>query len=178
MGVVAYYLFNTDPASMWAQVLPRMMPANAPVGDVKRTIAFISPYMTGIAAAGAVFSMLLGLFLGRWWQSLLYNPGGFRQEFLSLRTEPRLAIISLAIIGIAMLSTGTVSQIAWNSAIIMFVLYTLIGIAVLHTVFSGTKIAQYAVAMFYITMFLIPYSLFPVALVGFSDTWLDIRKKN
>jgi hypothetical protein len=177
VGVVAYYLFNTDPALMWAQVMPKMVPANAPVEDVKRMIGLIAPYMTGIAAAGAVFSMLLGLFLGRWWQSLLYNPGGFRQEFLSLKTEPRLAMISLAIIGIAMLSSGVVSQIAWNTAIIMFVLYTFIGIAVLHTVFSGMKIGQYAVAMFYITMFLIPYSMIPVALVGFSDTWLDLRKR-
>lgn len=177
VGVVAYYLFNSDPAMMWAQVLPKMVPANSPVEDVKRIIGLIAPYMTGIAAAGAVFSMLLGLFLGRWWQSLLYNPGGFRQEFLSLRTESRLAMISLAIIGIAMLSSGAVSQIAWNTAIIMFVLYTFIGIAVLHTVFSGMKIGQYAVAMFYITMFLIPYSIIPVALVGFGDTWLDLRKR-
>jgi len=86
-------------------------------------------------------------------------------------------MISLAIIGIAMLSSGAVSQIAWNTAIILFVLYTFIGIAVLHTVFSGMKIGQYAVVMFYITMFLIPYSMLPVALVGFSDTWLDIRKR-
>lgn len=177
VGVVAYYLFNSDPAMMWAQVLPKMVPANSPVEDVKRIIGLIAPYMTGIAAAGAVFSMLLGLFLGRWWQSLLYNPGGFRQEFLSLRTESRLAMISLAIIGIAMLSSGAVSQIAWNTAIIMFVLYTFIGIAVLHAVFSGMKIGQYAVAMFYITMFLIPYSMIPVALVGFGDTWLDLRKR-
>ncbi len=177
VGVVAYYLFNTDPASMWAQVMPRMVPANAPVEDVKRMIAFISPYMTGIAAAGAVFSMLLGLFLGRWWQSMLYNPGGFRQEFLSLKTEPRLAMISLVIVGIAMLGSGFISQIAWNTAIIIFVLYTFIGIAVLHTVFSRMKIAQYAIAMMYITLFLMPYSMLPVALVGFSDTWLDIRKK-
>jgi hypothetical protein len=178
VGVVAYYLLNTDPASMWAQVMPKMMPANALVDDVKRMIAFISPYMTGIAAAGAVFSMLLGLFLGRWWQSILYNPGGFRQEFLSLKTEPRLAMISLAVTGVAMLSSGVVSQIAWNTAIIILILYVFIGIAVLHTVFSRMKIAQYAVAMFYITMFLVPYSLFPIAMVGFSDTWLDIRKKN
>lgn len=177
VGVVVYYLLNTDPAAMWAQVMPKMVPANAPAEDIKRTIAFIAPYMTGIAAAGAVFSMMLGLFLGRWWQSILYNPGGFREEFLSLKTEPRLAIISLVIIGVALLSSGAVSQIAWNSAIIVLILYVFIGIAVLHTVFSRMKIAQYAVAMFYITLFLIPYSLFPVALVGFSDTWLDIRKR-
>ncbi|MEQ1559247.1 MAG: DUF2232 domain-containing protein [Methyloglobulus sp.] len=177
VGIVAYYLYNTDPASMWKQVMPKMVPPNVPTEKIQQTIDVLAPYMTGIAAAGAVFGMCLGLFLGRWWQSLLYNPGGFKQEFLGLRVEPRLAMICLAIIGIAMVSSGALSQIAWNTSILLLVLYTFIGTAVLHTVFANTKISQFAVPMFYITLFVIPYTLLPVALVGFSDTWLDIRKK-
>ena len=177
VGVIGYYLFNADPAAMWKQVMPRMVPPNAPIENVQHMIGLMAPYMTGIAAAGAVFSMLLGLFLGRWWQATLYNPGGFRQEFLGLKVQPRLAMISIAIIVIATVSSGVVSQIAWNTTILMFVLYTFIGTAVLHTVFSRMKIGQYAVPMFYITLFFIPHSLLPVALVGFSDTWLDIRKR-
>ncbi len=177
VGVIGYYLFNADPAAMWKQVMPRMVPPNAPVENVKQMIDLIAPYMTGIAAAGAVFSMLLGLFLGRWWQAMLFNPGGFRQEFLGLKVQPRLAVISIATIGIAIASSGVVSQIAWNTTILMFVLYTFIGTAVLHTVFSRMKIGKYAVPMFYITLFFIPHSLLPVALVGLSDTWLDIRKR-
>jgi len=177
VGVVAYYLFNTDPAAMWKQVMPKMVPPNAPVENVKQMIDLMAPYMTGIAAAGAVFGMLLGLFLGRWWQSVLYNPGGFKQEFLGLRVQSRLGVICIAIIGIAVVSSGAVSQIAWNTTILMFVLYIFIGTAVLHTVFSRMKIGQFAVPMFYITLLFIPHSLIPVALVGFSDTWLDIRKR-
>jgi hypothetical protein len=177
VGVIGYYLFNADPAAMWKQVMPRMVPPNAPIENVQQMIGLMAPYMTGIAAAGAVFSMLLGLFLGRWWQAILYNPGGFRQEFLGLKVQPRLAFVSIAIIGIAIVSSGVVSQIAWNTTILMFVLYTFIGTAVLHTVFSRMKIGQFAVPMFYITLFFIPHSLLPVALVGFSDTWLDIRKR-
>ncbi len=177
VGIVAYYLYNVDPASMWKQVMPKMVPPNVPTEKIQQTIDVLAPYMTGIAAAGAVFGMCLGLFLGRWWQSVLYNPGGFKQEFLGLRVEPRLAMICLAIIGIAMVSSGAVSQIAWNTSILLLVLYTFIGTAVLHTVFANTKISQFAVPMFYITLFVIPYTLLPVALVGFSDTWLDIRKK-
>ncbi len=177
VGVIVYYLYTDDPATLWRQVMPRMVPANAPVESAKKMIDQVAPYMTGVAAAGGVFGMLLGLFLGRWWQALLYNPGGFSQEFLTLRAEPRLAIISLGIVAVAMIASGTVSQIGWNITILMLVMYTFIGTAVLHTVFSKMKIGQFAVPMFYITLFLIPYSLLPVALVGFSDTWLDIRKK-
>ncbi len=175
--VIGYYIFNADPASMWVQVMTKMIPVNAPVEDAQHMIELMAPYMTGIAAAGGVFGMSLGLFLGRWWQALLYNPGGFRQEFLGLKIQKGMAFICVVIIAIGALSSGIISQIAWNTAILMFVLYTFVGIAVLHTMFSGMKIGQFAVPMFYITLFLIPHSLFPVALVGFSDTWLDIRKR-
>ena len=177
VAVVGYYLFNADPAAMWRQVMPRMVPPNAPVDNAKQMIDLMAPYMTGIAAAGAVIGMLLGLFLGRWWQALLFNPGGFKQEFLGLRVQPRLGFISVAIIAIAVVSSGAVAQIAWNTTILMLVLYAFIGIAVLHTLFSRMKIGQFAVPMFYITLLFIPHSLLPVALVGFSDTWLDIRKR-
>ncbi|MBK8814381.1 MAG: hypothetical protein IPN42_02205 [Methylococcaceae bacterium] len=175
--VIGYYIFNADPASMWKQVMIKMVPANAPAEDAQRMIELMSPYMTGIAAAGGVFGMSLGLFLGRWWQAILYNPGGFKQEFLALKIQKGMAIVCVAIIATGTISTGIISQIAWNTAILMFVLYTFVGIAVLHTMFAGMKIGQFAVPMFYITLFLIPHSLLPVALVGFSDTWLDIRKR-
>ena len=177
VGVLVYYFINADPAAMWQQIMPRMVPQNAPVEGLQEKIAEMAPYMTGVAAAGAVFSMLLGLFLGRWWQAALYNPGGFKEEFLGLKVQPRIGFISLVLILVAYLSPGVVSQIAWNTTILMFVLYVFIGTAVLHTVFAKMKIGQFAVPMFYITLFLIPHSLIPVALVGFSDTWLDIRKR-
>lgn len=176
--VIGYYLYNADPASMWEQVLPRMMPSNAPVENKEEIIQKLAPFMTGIAASAGVFSMLLSLFLGRWWQSLLYNPGGFRQEFLSLKVQRKLPLITVAIAGIALVSSGALSQIAWNAAIVMSVMYTFIGIAVMHALFAKMSIGNLAVPMFYITLVLIPHSLLPVALVGFGDTWMDLRNRN
>ncbi|MGZ8095334.1 MAG: hypothetical protein ACXWUD_03710 [Methylosarcina sp.] len=178
VGVVGYYLFNDEPSAMWKNVLLQMVPQNAPVENVQHTVDALSHYMTGVVAAGSVFGLLFGLFLGRWWQSLLYNPGGFKQEFLALNTHPRLALGSMGVIALAALSTGTVSEIAWNVTILLFVLYIFIGTAVLHTVFSGMKMGRYLVPMFYITLFLLPHALLPVALVGLSDAWLNIRDKH
>jgi len=177
VAVVVYYLLNADPGAMWRQVMPRMVPPNAPIENAQEMIDLMAPYMTGIAAAGAVFSMLMGLFLGRWWQALLYNPGGFKQEYLELRAQPRIGIVCVVIIVIAAVSSGAVSEIAWNTTILLAVLYTCIGTAVLHVLFSRMKMSQFAIPMFYITLFLIPHSILPVALIGFSDTWLHIRKK-
>ena len=176
-GVIGFYLYTPEPAAMWEAVLSQMVPADAPVADIQRTIDVISHYMTGVVAAGSVFGLLLGLFLGRWWQANLYNPGGFKQEFLALDTKPRLSIGSIVVVAIALASTGEISEIAWNVSILLFVLYTVTGTSVLHTVFSKMKLGRYMVPMLYITLFLIPHAMLLVALVGLSDPWLDLRKK-
>jgi hypothetical protein len=177
LGVAGFYLYNPDPAAMWSSLLEQMVQQNAPIKDIKGWISEFSRYMTGVFAAGTVFSLLFGLFLGRWWQSLLYNPGGFKQEFLDLNTSRKLATSSLLVLAIAFFASGTLSEIAWNMAILLFVLYTVIGTSVLHVVFAQTKLSRYAVPLFYVTLFLVPQVLPPVAVVGLIDAWLNIRKK-
>jgi hypothetical protein len=176
LGVAGFYLYAPDPSAMWKNILSQMIPADAPVADIQRTIDMLAHYMTGVVAAGSVFSLLFGLFLGRWWQATLYNPGGFRQEFLSLNSQPRLALGSIAVVAIALASPGISSEIAWNVTILLFVLFALIGTAVLHTLFAGMKMGRYMVPMLYITLFLIPHAMLLVALIGLSDAWLNLRK--
>jgi len=177
LGVVGFYLYDSDLASMWKAMLVQMVPPNAPVEDVQHTLDTLSHYMTGIVAAASVFGLLFALFLGRWWQALLYNPGGFRQEFLSLKTHPRLAVGSIVVVVIASLSSGVIAEVSWNVAILLFVLYIFTGTAVLHTVFASMKMGRFIVPMFYVTLFLIPHAMLPVALVGLSDTWMNLRNK-
>ncbi len=40
----------------------------------------------------ATWAMLVAIIVARWWQAKLYNPGGFREEFHSLRIPPRIAM--------------------------------------------------------------------------------------
>ena len=175
--VIGFYLYAPDPVALWKAVLSQMIPADVPVADIQRTIDILVHYMTGVIAAGSVFGLLFGLFLGRWWQANLYNPGGFRQEFLSLSTKPRISIGAIVVLIIAVTSPVGVSEIAWNVCILLFVLFTVIGVAVLHYAFSMTKLGRYMVPMFYITLFLIPHAMLIVGLVGLSDPWLNLRKK-
>ena len=175
--VIGFYLYAPDPVELWKAVLSQMIPADVPVADIQRTIDILVHYMTGVIAAGSVFGLLFGLFLGRWWQANLYNPGGFRQEFLSLSTKPRISIGAIVVLIIAVTSPVGMSEIAWNVCILLFVLFTVIGVAVLHYAFSMMKLGRYMVPMFYITLFLIPHAMLIVGLVGLSDPWLNLRKK-
>jgi hypothetical protein len=177
LSVMGFYLYATDPVALWKAVLSQMIPVDVPVADIQRTIDILVHYMTGIIAAGSVFGLLFGLFLGRWWQANLYNPGGFRQEFLSLSTKPRLSLATILVVLVAVLSPGEISEIAWNVCILLFVLFTVIGVAIIHYVFSMMKLGRYMVPMFYITLFLIPHAMLIVGMIGLSDPWLNLRKK-
>ncbi|MGR9115689.1 MAG: hypothetical protein ACU85E_07980 [Gammaproteobacteria bacterium] len=183
LGVLFFYLYQDAPAMMWQALLKQMLkpmltaPAEMPVENIEQSLAVFSHYMTGIVAAGSVFGLLFGLFLGRWWQATLFNPGGFREEYLALRTRSGLALASVAIIGVAWLGSGVVSEIAWNVTILLFVLYTFIGAAVLHRILADRKAAGIWIPVFYVTLLMIPHAMLPVALIGLSDAWLNLRNK-
>ncbi len=176
IGVIGFYLYDADPATLWKSILTQMIPVEAPVVDLQQKIDMLVHYMTGIIAAGSVCGLLFGLFLGRWWQANLYNPGGFKQEFLFLQCKGRLSVGAFALVGIAVATSGVISEIVWNTTILLFVLFAVTGTAVLHTVFSKMKLERFIVPMLYITLFLIPHAILLVVLVGLSDPWLNLRK--
>ncbi len=184
LSVVALYAALPDPAALWQsrvdQVIEPLIAKAAPEIDAARLmegIGRISHFMTGIMVCGTLVSVLLGLLLGRWWQALLFNPGGFGKEFLGLKLHGWLAPVSILMIVAATLIGGRLSEMAWNMILPMFVLFTLVGIAVLHTVVAQSKAKNALLLVIYFMMFLIPQVLLLVAAVGLTDTWLDWRAR-
>ncbi|MEQ1638063.1 MAG: hypothetical protein ABL903_15375 [Methylococcales bacterium] len=181
--VVGFYLYNANISAIWQVLLGQMAEAflqktpDVPLEKIQQSIAVLARFMTGIFVSGTVYSMLFGLFLGRWWQSVLYNPGGFREEYLKLRVQLPLAIASIIIIGIAFANFGLISEIAENISVLLFVLYTVIGTAVLHAVFTHMQAKRFMVPMLYLTLGIIPHTMLLVAIIGLTDVWLDLRNK-
>ncbi len=183
-GIVIFFIFVNDPAAMWGSILTQMTQpvlensdVDFPVEKIKQNIQFFSHFMTGGVAAGSVYGLLFGLFLARWWQSVLYNPGGFREEYLSLKVRPKLAIASIVIAAIAWLMSGVLSEICWNITILFVVLYTIVGTAILHIAFSTMKTRFFMVPFLYLTLVFVPHMTIVVVIVGIIDTWLDLRSK-
>ena len=183
LGVIGFYLYHPAPAVLWNSVLNQMLQpmldnsADVPVEDVRQSVERFSHLMTGAIAAGSVYGMLFGLFLGRWWQAVLYNPGGFKAEYLALRTHPQLAMATIVVVAMALILSGVVAEICWNIVVLLFVLYTIIGTAVLHDSFAKMKNARFMVPFLYITLVMIPHVAIAVAIFGLGDTWLNLRNR-
>jgi hypothetical protein len=181
LGVAGFYLALGDPAIWWGGILARWrqdLAALAPgQGTDQATLAAVldlleswAPFLPGQAASAALLFVLLGLFLGRWWQALLFNPGGFRPEFHQLRLGRPLALLALALFGAAILS-------GWppltNLALVLGTLYTVQGIALVHAVAFNRQLSPAWLLLFY--LLLVPLLSQLVMALGIADAWADFR---
>ncbi len=182
LGVIGFYLYHPDPYGLWSRLMGQMVQPvldnamDAPVEEIKQRVEWLSRLMTGGIAAGSVAGLLFGLFLGRWWQAVLFNPGGFRSEFLSLRAHPQIAVLAMVLMLAAFFLNGVIAEVSQNLLVLLFIFFLIIGAAALHASFSKMKRANFMVPFLYITVLMIPHVAIGVALYGLLDNWLNLRK--
>jgi hypothetical protein len=181
--VLGVYVLHDQPVQLWREVLNFMMQpmlegkTDVPLEQIKQSAELLAHFMTGVAAAGSVYGLLFGLFMARWWQAVLYNPGGFKAEFLGLKGHFQLTLITLLVAVVGYLSSGKTAELCWNVLLVLLVTYTMIGTAVLHSAFSVMKGSRFMVPFLYVTLMLIPHVMIVIVLCGLTDTWLDLRNK-
>ena len=183
LAVMAVYWLVQDPARMWQESLQRFiqpMMERAPPGfdpaQVEKNVELFSHYMSGIAAGASVMGLILSLLVARWWQATLFNPGGFRAEFHGLRLHSAVVYLGLGSIAAALVGGGA-AEIAWNMNALFFVLFLIVGFAILHAVFPSDGAKRFLLTGVYVAAFIIPQLLLPVAFLGLTDVWLNWRRR-
>lgn len=129
---------------------------------------FVLGLLAWVVAMGSVASLLLG----RWWQALLYNPGGFATEFRALRLYPLMALTLVA--GMASCYLFSTEYAAWGNLLGLPLLIA--GLALVHHRLAVGKIGVHWLAIFYICFLLLP-GPFSVMLLGLGllDSMMDLR---
>jgi hypothetical protein len=129
--------------------------------------------MNGLIAMLLGVCTVLSLLLARWWQSLLYNPGGFGPEFARLRLPLTVLLGVVAVLLVA----GYLSQgVLVDLFMVSVMMYFFVGLAVIHGVVATRKLTWAWVLPPYIALvFLPPYALMGMAFLGAVDAFLDFR---
>jgi hypothetical protein len=117
-----------------------------------------------------VLAFTVCLMIGRYWQALLYNPGGFRQEFYSLQVDARVMVVLLALIVAGLAGLQPLDD--WM--LMFFVIPGLCGLAVAHYVIAARKMGTGGIVLTYLIA--VVYAPL-IVMVGFADRWFDIRKR-
>lgn len=180
--VLGFHLVVEDPVGLWRDLLHRMIPPEAmaarfdlPAEAVRQMIDTMAPLMTGLVAMSMAVSAITSVLLARWWQALLYNPGGFGHEFRALRLGRSAAAIAVAVCVLAAL---TPSPVVDNLALVVVAVYVFQGLAVAHGVVNGLALGPAWLAALYIAMVpLMPYVVVGLLILGAVDAWADYRRR-
>lgn len=179
----AAYMSLGDPVEYWLSLLREVLleplrkselkPNEAELEQVLKLVARI---MTGALAAAGLLNALLALLIGRWWQALLYNPGGFGDEFRALRLPKIFAVASIAVLALAM-SGATGAGLVVNLLPLLLVAWILAGLGLAHGWVAARGMSGgWLIVMYVLLLFLLPQLFMPLLIVmAVLDTWLDFR---
>lgn len=170
-----------DPAAYWAELLEPVRKGLIEGGiltdaESQALILEVARWMTGAFAATFYFQALLALFLGRWWQSLLYNPGGFGAEFRDLRLGKGLGVLGLALMAFILVKGE--NQWAADLLILITPLFLLQGLALIHWLVKAMQANRgWLIGLYALFLLALPHAQVLTAGLGLADIWVNVRAK-
>ena len=180
LAVVLIYMLYPNFGELWREPLDQLVTQLVEQSDefslaeLKQTEDWVIKFLPGLFVSSIMFGTMLSLFLGRWWQAVFYNPGGFAKEFQSLNLGKISALCAIAIMLMAML-TNSVFAIALVT--VVFVLYGMQALSLLHAAIRIRQLTATWLFVVYLSIFFIPHLLLLMILASFVDPWLDIRQR-
>ncbi|RON01061.1 hypothetical protein [Pseudomonas brassicacearum] len=142
------------------------------VEERARLAALIAPVLTGLIAALLQIVSVLSLIVGRYWQALLYNPGGFGREFRAIRIPLGPAMLLLACM---LLGPNFGSQLAMLTPLCSVPL-VFAGLALIHGLVAEKRLAKFWLVGLYVTLLLFMQLIYPLLVVlAIVDSLIDFR---
>lgn len=132
-------------------------------------IATIAGMLGFMNAASCVMCLLLA----RWWQAALYNPGGFRQEFHSIRFTP--AVSTVLVLIMMLIGTYGLEYRPW--AVLFAVPLSVAGLGYVHARAAHRKLGTTWLTIFYILWLVLDPMKLIVIGVAVADSYIDFRSR-
>ena len=132
----------------------------------------LAPYMNGMLAGSLLVSIVLTILLARWWQSLLFNPGGFKTEFYVLRL-PRILLLGV-VLGVIfiLMDMAEPGAMAFDMLLVLIFAYFFQGLAATHRIVAEKRLPKIWLFLLYVLLLIPQVGLF-VACMGMIDSWLQ-----
>ena len=186
--LIGHYLYIDDPVSYWREILEiftKPLEDNQVMDPSDRAsqITTFAKWMPGLVVSSFLLQSMVSIFIARWWQAMLYNPGGFRIEFHQLRLPRTLAIFTLLVtIPVLFLSIfGNIDDLNFLgnvAALLLMTAWFLHGLALAHSVVTmlGANVA-WLVGMYTLIVLATPQMMVVLAAAGLADVWFDFRAR-
>lgn len=177
------FMQSADPVADWTALLGPFVESLAEAQLVEDSqqatlVALMARWMPGIVAAGFFLQLTASLLLARWWQALLYNPGGFRTEFHQLRLPKVLSIALLLAVLLMLLQGGDNVTVLEYALILLVVAWFIQGLALAHGIVGKLGSSSgWLFGIYLLLLFALPHTVIVLAMAGIADAWFDFRAR-
>lgn len=178
VAAVVLFFVTGSPVEAWQglfnHVIAAMGESSPEVPD--GFVAAVSRIMTGMFGAITLLTSMLAVFIGRWWQSVLSNPGAFGKEFRTLRMGTVVGVLAGLVFISAALTKMTLLE---NLTLILVSAFMVHGLSVIHVIASaGVGVGNFwLIAVYGLLVVAMPFAQLAVAGLGFLDNWFDFRSR-
>ncbi|MDO8827155.1 DUF2232 domain-containing protein [Methylophaga sp.] len=183
--VLIAHIFLPNPALWWqemlapfVQLLSEQSGWQLNAADTQNFLVQMAGMMTGLIAAAVSVNIILGILIGRAWQSALYNEGAFGSEFTQITLGKTLAILTAALMALSLTPIAGSLMLLIDCLPVLLVLFAIQGIAVAHAIVRAKqKSVAWLVVMYVLMVLMLPQMLILTATLGVLEQWFNFRKR-
>ncbi len=177
--VMYMYLAIGDVEQWWRSVLNEALANGLPAGasaQYQQAIELAPALMNAVVASSIAMSLIITVLIARWWQSSLFNPGGFGTEFRAFSLPRQLVLPLFAGMGLLFIKDLSFAPLLKDLMVIAVVLYLFQGLAAVHRTVKQRQLSRnWLIAMYFLLAFLPQLMLIFVAWIGMTDSLLGRR---
>lgn len=179
--ILAFFTLVQDPLEFWKTVLTELAPVFAQMGLQQQADLLllqqnlIAPQMTIVVVFTSWSLYAAVLLLGYAFMQLLPGESHRFGRFSDLSFGRVLAIVMAASSLLAMASGAAWLQ---NVAFLMFAVFWLQGLAIVHWLYAEKRLPAFALALVYVALPVLNLLLIvTLAVVGYTDAWFGYRQR-
>ncbi len=177
--IAVMYMIIGDVSVWWQQWLMLMIEKTMPPENIEQYKAVLNPaasMLNAMMMAGLLLNIVSSVLFARWWQSRLFNPGAFRQEFYALCLPsmilPASAVMTLLVFTLA----EPWRDLFRDIMVVLMFMYLIQGISAVHRNVDKYKLSTAWIASMYCLLILMPQMALFIACLGMTDVYLSWRK--
>lgn len=142
--------------------------------DKQQLTAMLGWLFNGVITSVQLLMLIASLVIARWWQAILYNPGGFQPEFHAIR----LSLWSTFPLPLVLILVASGQSWLLPAIPVLLVPYFIAGIALVHGVFKLKNYNSFWLGLLYVLLLVAqPYMSVMLVLIALADSLMDFRRR-
>lgn len=178
--IVIMHLTLEDVPSWWQGMINEALLKQLPpelMTQYENALTQAANFINGLVFSVMLMSMVSTVLFARWWQSLLFNQGGFKPEFFALAFPLGLAVAMIISLIASGALPGKLGLISGDLGLVLICAFMFEGLSMLHQKVNEESMPKGMLIGMYVLLFIIPHIVIFLAMLGLVDSIKQYKQK-